>query len=54
MASLKVDSRIISKLLNHSDVGVTGRVYDWYDYMPEKREAIELLSNHYQELGLKI
>lgn len=57
MASLKVDSRIISKLLNHSEQGITGRVYDWYDwydYMEEKREAIELLANHYADLGLRI
>lgn len=54
MASLKIDQSIIAKLLNHSEQGMTGRVYNWYDYMDEKRDAVNRLANHYLDLGLRI
>ena len=40
LAKIGVDRIVISKLLNHSDVGVTG-IYDRHSRDPEKRAAME-------------
>jgi integrase len=41
MGKPSVDRLHISKVLNHSEKGVTGQVYDLYEYLPEKRRALE-------------
>jgi integrase len=43
MAELKVDRRVISKLLNHTPRGVIGvtAIYDRYEYLDERAEAME-------------
>jgi hypothetical protein len=40
------------KILNHAPVGVTDQVCALYDYEREKREALELLAMHLEDLGL--
>jgi integrase len=40
LARLQTPRLVISKLLNHSDGSVTG-IYDRYEYLPEKRVALE-------------
>jgi integrase len=44
MAELKVDRRVISKLLNHTPRGVIGvtAIYDRYEYLDERAAAMEL------------
>jgi integrase len=44
MAELKVDRRVISKLLNHTSRGVIGvtTIYDRYEYLDERAAAMEL------------
>jgi integrase len=42
MPAAGVDRRLtISKILNHSEKGVTGEVYDKYSYYKEKRQVLE-------------
>jgi len=50
MARLKVPSDIISKVLNHSPVGVTQKHYDKWTYLPEKRHALEVWASHVEGL----
>jgi integrase len=40
MARLGIGRLTISKILNHSDASITG-VYDRFDYLPEKRHALD-------------
>ena len=44
MAELKVDRRVISKLLNHTPRGVIGvtAIYDRFEYLDERAAAMEL------------
>lgn len=46
MTALGVDRLHVSKVLNHTDDGVTGKVYDQHDYMPEKRRALAVWADH--------
>ncbi len=41
MSKLKVPRFIVSRVLNHSDPSVTGKHYDRYEFLDEKREALE-------------
>jgi integrase len=50
MTKLKVPRLHVSKVLNHSDRDITGKVYDQHDYLPEKREALERWGKHLQEI----
>jgi integrase len=46
MTALGIDRLHVSKVLNHQDDGVTGRVYDQHDYFPEKSRALTTWANH--------
>ena len=41
MARLGIAGDHIGRVLNHVPQGVTARVYDQYEYLPEKRRALE-------------
>ena len=45
MAQLGVSLHTISRVLNHSEGGVT-QIYARYSYLNEKREALDLWSDH--------
>jgi integrase len=46
MTALGIDRLHVSKVLNHTDDGITGKVYDQHDYMPEKKRALNLWADH--------
>lgn len=50
MAKLGTHPDIISRVLNHVQPGVTARHYNLYDYLPEKREALEHWQAHLMSL----
>ena len=37
-----VSRLVVGKVLNHAEQGVTGQHYDLHDYLPEKRQALDL------------
>jgi len=41
MAELGVTEFVISRVLNHAAKGVTGKVYNQWNYLPEKKHALE-------------
>lgn len=41
MGELKIPNTIISKVLNHTEKGVTSKVYNLYDYYDEKKHALD-------------
>lgn len=49
MASLGVDTKILSMVLNHADVSVTG-IYNRYRYWKEKQAALELWGGHLEKI----
>jgi integrase len=49
LAQLKVEPHVAERVLNHVQPGVAG-VYDRYDYLPEKREALEKWEVHLKTL----
>jgi integrase len=49
LGRLGVSRFIIGRVLNHSDHGVTG-VYDRYEYLPEKRHALEKWAQYVSNL----
>jgi integrase len=49
MAKLGVSRFVITRVLNHADSSVTG-VYDRYEYLAEKRHALELWGSHLENL----
>lgn len=50
MTALGIDRLHVSKVLNHTDDGITGKVYDQHDYMPEKKRALTVWAAHLQSL----
>jgi integrase len=42
MTECGVSRFIVSKVLGHAEQGVTGRHYDLYEYLPEKKQALDL------------
>lgn len=46
MTALGIDRLHVSKVLNHTDDGVTGKVYDQHDYLPEKKRALTVWADH--------
>lgn len=46
LSALRVRKEIADKVLNHVDNTTDGRHYDFYDYLPEKREALQLWADH--------
>ena len=46
LSALRVRKEIADKVLNHVDNTTVGRHYDFYDYLPEKREALQLWADH--------
>lgn len=42
MAKLGVRPDVIGRVLNHTEQGVTARVYDQYSYRPEVKDALSL------------
>ena len=49
MASLGVPRLVISKVLGHSEAGIT-KLYDRHSYDDEKREALETWSSHLESI----
>ncbi|HLJ18649.1 MAG TPA: tyrosine-type recombinase/integrase, partial [Stellaceae bacterium] len=49
MGKLGVSRFVISRVLNHADSSVTG-VYDRYEYLAEKRHALEAWSGYLENL----
>lgn len=49
LSALGVERLHVTKVLNHSDRGITAR-YDSHDYMQEKRDALELWAKHLQDI----
>ena len=49
MGKLGSDRFVRGRILNHSDQSVTG-VYDLYEYLPEKREALQHWADHLEQL----
>ena len=41
MTSIGISEFIAGKVLNHAEVGVTGKVYNKYDYLKEKKDALD-------------
>jgi integrase len=50
LGRLGVSEFIISKVLNHAPKGVTGQVYNRYEYVSEKRHALETWARHLENL----
>jgi len=50
LGELGVSRFIIGKLLNHAESGVTGRVYDKYDYAEQKRLAMLAWGDRLREI----
>ena len=46
MTALGIDRLHVSKVLNHTDDGITGKVYDQHDYAPEKKRALTVWAEH--------
>lgn len=46
MTALGIERLHVSKVLNHADDGVTGKVYDQHDYWPEKKRALTVWADH--------
>lgn len=56
MASLKVPPHVVERILNHitgRDVGGLVGVYQYFEYVDERREALILWANHINELLLE-
>lgn len=49
MASLGVDERVISEILNHANASVTG-IYNRYRYFKEKQAALQMWGDHLEKL----
>ena len=49
MTALGIPRLTVSKILNHTDRGVTA-VYDRHSYLPEKRHALEAWGARLQEI----
>ncbi len=50
MARLGIPPDHISRVLNHSPVGVTASVYDKHTYLPEKKRALDIWAAHLEQL----
>jgi integrase len=50
MGRLGVSEFIIARVLNHAASGVTGRVYNRYEYLDEKRRALDLWGQYLDNL----
>jgi integrase len=46
MAQLGVPASVVSRVLNHSATGVTARHYNHYEYLAEKRHALDTWGGH--------
>jgi integrase len=46
MGELGIDQFVIARVLNHVDQTITGRVYNRYPYLKEKRAALETWATH--------
>ena len=53
MARLKTDPHVIEAVLNHRSGVIKGvaAVYNRYQYLDEKRAALEAWANHVQRVG---
>jgi integrase len=50
MTALGILRLHVAKVLNHSDEGITGKVYDQHDYAKEKKLALETWAQHLQSI----
>jgi integrase len=46
MTALGIPRLHVSKVLNHTDRDITGRVYDTHDYGPEMKQALQTWADH--------
>ncbi len=53
MASMRISSEIISRILNHAKRGITEQHYNKYDYDDEKRNALEKWAFRLEEIIAK-
>jgi len=49
LSALNIDKAVIAKVLNHAPSGVTDRHYNQYEYLPEKRHALEAWAQRIDE-----
>lgn len=52
LAALKIDKAVIARILNHAPSGVTDRHYNQYEYLPEKRHALEVWGHRIEESAI--
>ncbi len=50
MASIGVDTLVVSAILNHTPAGITQKVYERYSRDPEKKQALERWARHLQDI----
>ena len=50
MRRIGVAPEVVSQILNHTRRDITGKVYDHYDGLPEKRDALERWARHVHKL----
>ncbi|MCA9422737.1 MAG: site-specific integrase, partial [Nitrospira sp.] len=50
MRALGIPASVCARLLNHAEIGVTSRVYDQYDMLPEKAEALKKWADYLERL----
>jgi integrase len=50
MGRLGVPEFIITKVLNHSSAGITRQIYDRYEYLAEKKHALETWGQYLSKL----
>lgn len=52
MAMLGVDEKIAERVLNHSE-GEIKKTYDLWEYVPQKRAALETVGTYYRSLLMR-
>jgi integrase len=50
MGRLGVPEFVIAKVLNHTSKGITGQVYNRYEYLSEKKHALETWGQYLTKL----
>jgi integrase len=51
MRRIGVPGEIVKLILNHARQDVTGRHYDLYEALPERRQALTLWARHIEQLA---
>ncbi|GGF19131.1 integrase or site-specific recombinase [Aliidongia dinghuensis] len=50
LGELGISNAIIGRVLSHTEVGVTAKVYNRWSYLPEKRAALKLFAEAFEEI----